>query len=69
MPGPEVKIVRMSDIGRCTKTSLSPAHYYADGTCRCSEREAAKAFVKAAEEKADQALAELAEARRWKRST
>jgi hypothetical protein len=45
----DIKVIRFSDIGRCPKQSLLPAHYRADGTCRCDER-------------AD-ALAELAEAR------
>jgi hypothetical protein len=39
----EIRIVKHSDIKRCPITSLSPAHYNADGTCHCAEVAAAKA--------------------------
>ena len=39
----KVMVIKLSDIRRCPKQSLSPRHYYADGSCRCSEIPAAKA--------------------------
>lgn len=42
----KVKVIRMSDIGKCPKHSLMPDHYHDDGTCRCSEREAAAREVR-----------------------
>lgn len=35
MTGPDIKVIRSSDIAACPVHSLSPAHYHANGTCRC----------------------------------
>jgi hypothetical protein len=34
----QVKILRRSDVERCPKHSMLPAHYHEDGTCLCAER-------------------------------
>jgi hypothetical protein len=41
----EIRIVKSSDVAACPKTSLLPGHYRDDGSCRCDEREIAKAEV------------------------
>jgi len=55
----DVRILKSSDIGRCPKMSLLPAHFRDDGTCRCDEREQARTEVAEADEAARQAQADL----------
>jgi hypothetical protein len=44
----KVRILKSSDVAACPKTSLLPAHYRDDGTCRCDETAQAQAEVAAA---------------------
>jgi hypothetical protein len=41
----KIRIVTSRDVARCPKTSLLPAHYRDDGSCRCDEHETAQAEV------------------------
>jgi len=41
----QTRTLTSSNIKRCPKTSLLPAHYRDDGTCRCDERAEAQADV------------------------
>lgn len=34
--------IMLSDIGRCPKGSLSPRHYFPDGSCKCGQVPAMK---------------------------
>jgi hypothetical protein len=52
----EIRVINSRDIARCPKYSLHPAHFRDDGTCRCDERETARAEV-------ERLRAELTEAR------
>ncbi len=59
-------VIKASDIARCPKRSLAPAHYRADGTCKCDDREAAAIAFAEAKEAAAVAQRDLAAARkRW----
>jgi hypothetical protein len=54
----EIRIVKSSDVAACPITSLSPAHYRNDGSCRCEEV-AAAAEVTAAKAAFTEACARL----------
>lgn len=70
-----VKTIRMSDVAACPKHSLLPAHFHADGSCRCADLDDAKAAVAAVDRdiaeldrlRAD-AVARRAAAVEWRRS-
>jgi len=52
----EIRVIKYSDVSRCPKNSLLPAHYRSDGSCYCDSREAFQADV-------DRLTEELARAR------
>jgi hypothetical protein len=35
----QFKVIRSSDVARCSKHSMLGAHYRTDGSCRCADRE------------------------------
>lgn len=57
-----VRVVRGSDVAACPKFSLLPAHYRDDGTCRCADRDLARARVDEARAALDKAHDELRDA-------
>lgn len=65
----KVMTIRLSDVAKCPKGSLAPVHYRSDGSCKCSEREAADAALANALEALRAAKERVATARRWKMST
>ena len=40
---PKSFYIRLSDISKCPKKSLSPQHYFIDGRCKCYEKKSLKA--------------------------
>jgi hypothetical protein len=63
------KIIKSSDVARCPKMSLLPAHYRRNGTCRCDEREAAATAVAAAHNDLKRARKVLRAAKDWQAKT
>lgn len=41
-PGPEVKVIKASDVAKCPKMSFLPSHYNKDGACKCKRRRKAE---------------------------
>lgn len=57
--------ISSADIARCPKHSISARHFREDGSCRCDEREEAKAEVASARQAVREARERLSKARDW----
>lgn len=66
---PVSKVITSSAIARCPKTSLLPAHYRADGSCRCDEHDEAVAAYETARDVFNDALDAVMDAKQRMRET